>query len=426
MDTLRETQFAPAKSLAAYQLQLIERLARHAQASVPFHGDRLTPLFRGGRFDIADWHNVPLMTRNDIRSQGPALFAPPDSFAAEGASQGKTSGTTGMPLKYRQSGFAIIASACQNERMFEAHDLDRRGHKAFIRAQSDGSAPYPLGRNTSGWNLTFPWARASELEISTPIDDQAEWLMRRHPRYLMSYGSNAAAIARWLHAQGMALELSAVLTVGETVDDEIRQDVERGFGCNIIDSYGASETGYIAFECPAGGGYHVCAESMLVEILGDDGAPVPPGMLGRIVVTSLYNYAMPLLRYAIGDYGVAADGPCRCGRTLPRLASIAGRSRNVFTFIDGSQRSLWKWRGEFRHAITARKFQIVQTAPDLVELRYVPLDGAPAPDPRRVAEIGRKTIHPTVLVIPVCVDDIARTPSGKIEDCISLVTPSLR
>src|SRR6185436_9202776 len=116
----------------------------------------------------------------------------------------------------------------------------------------------------------------------------------------------------------------------------------------VIDNYGVTETGYIAFECPAGGGYHVCSESVLVELLDDDGNDVPEGEPGRVVLTSFYNFAMPLIRYAVGDLAVAAHGPCPCGRTLPRLATILGRQRNIFTFPDGSQHSPWKWRPAFR------------------------------------------------------------------------------
>jgi phenylacetate-coenzyme A ligase PaaK-like adenylate-forming protein len=420
--TLRETQFATAQAFGAYQLDLLEKIVRHAHDQVPFHRDRLAPLFRGERFLTDNWHDVPLMTRDDIRAQGPALYAPPDPSPSGKFVEDTTTGTTDMPLHYRQSDFVVIASQCQTERMLEVHGIDRTAHKAIIRVGPD-KAPYPLGRSGTGWNLTFPWARTSELDIRTTIANQAEWLLRRRPKYLMTYSSNAAAIARTLAAQGAKLDLAAVLTVGETVTEESREEVKRGFGCPIIDSYGSMEAGYLAFQCPAGGGYHLCAESTLVEVVDVDGMPAPAGSLGRVVLTSLYNYAMPFIRYAIGDYAVAAEGPCACGRTLPRLASIAGRSRNVFTFADGSQRAPWNWRTVLLKRFRARELQIVQTALDVIELRYVPLEGIAPPDAAWIAALGKEMIHPAVTMKAVAVEQIPRAPSGKIEDCISLVTP---
>jgi phenylacetate-CoA ligase len=200
-----------------------------------------------------------------------------------------------------------------------------------------------------------------------------------------------------------------------------RDDVQRAFGCKIIDNYGTQEIGYVAFECPAGGGYHVCAENLLVELLDDSGNDVADGERGRLVLTPFFNYAMPFIRYDIGDLAVAAQGPCSCGRTLPRLETILGRQRSIFTFPDGSQYSPWKWRKLFNAHVPAKQIQLVQTALDCIELRYIPQDGAAPPDPAFIEQIGRGGIHPMVLCRAVPVTEIPRMPSGKLEDCVSLV-----
>ena len=106
----------------------------------------------------------------------------------------------------------------------------------------------------------------------------------------------------------------------------------------------------------------------------------------------------------------------RCGSVLPRLAAILGRHRNVFTFSDGSQHSPWKWRSVFRSHLRAAQMQIVQTALDRIEIRYVPQDGAAPPDAAAIVELGRKAIHPSVTVETVAVAAIERHPSVKIQD----------
>jgi phenylacetate-CoA ligase len=131
---------------------------------------------------------------------------------------------------------------------------------------------------------------------------------------------------------------------------------------------------------------------------------------------------MPFIRYAIGDYAVAADGPCPCGRTLPRLARIAGRTRNVFTFADGSQKWPWMRRRQLSQLIPAQQFQIIQTALDTIEIRYVPKAGDP-PDVATVQRFIREFFHPDLTVTIHAVAEILPSSSGKMEDYISLVTP---
>jgi phenylacetate-CoA ligase len=425
LEMLRRSQFAPPGQLATRQVELLERLVRHAYENVPYYRGRLACLLGKGGFRAEAWHEVPIITRADIQERTQELHALTVPRSVGASIRGTTSGTTGTPLAFSQSHLAIIASECQWERMLEFHGIDRSAHLARIRG--DQLAPYPLGRESVGWNLTCPTARQSSLHAGTPIAEQAEWLVNRAPNYLMTYPSNAAALAQRLAAIDTSLALKGVLTLGEQVTDEHREAIAQSFGCRAFDTYGGTEVGYLAFECPVGGGYHLAYESALVEITDEDGMPARAGSLGRVVVTALYNYAMPFIRYAIGDYAVAAAADhCRCGRTLPRVVSIAGRARNVFTFIDGSQQSPWGWRSAFHPLIPARQMQIVQTAMDAIEIRYVPRDEAPTIDATLIEEAGRRRIHPTVRIRAIAVSDIPRLPSGKIEDCISLVTPSLR
>ena len=424
LEALRRSQFDPPEKLEARQADLLERLVRHAYENVPYHRQRLAHLLGEERLPMGAWHKVPIVTRAEVQEHTQKLRAVSVPRSVGASVQGSTSGTTGTPLAFNQSHLAIVASECQWERMLEFHDIDRSGHLARIRG--DRLAPYPQGGESTGWSLICPTARQSSLHIGTPILEQTKWLLSRAPDYLMTYPSNAAALAESLASRGTSLPLRGVLTLGEQITDEHRHAIAQSFGCRAFDTYGGTEVGYLAFECPAGDGYHIACESALVEITDEDGMLVPAGALGRVVVTTFYNYAMPFIRYAIGDYAVTATGQCRCGRTLPRLASIAGRARNVFTFVDGSQQSPWSWRSAFHPLVPARQMQIVQTALNEIEIRYVPRDEAPPVDAALIEEAGRDRIHPTVRVKAIAVSDIPRSPAGKIEDCISLVTPLQR
>jgi phenylacetate-CoA ligase len=420
LETLRQTQWLSRSGLASHHNDLLARIARHAYETVPAYRERLAALFDQGEIRLDRWNDIPIIDRSELQSKPELYRAERTPEKISDNVEGFTSGTSGTKLTFVQSNLATVAAQCQFERSLEVHGIDRSAHLARIRGVQPVPAPYPGGASATGWNLAQPEARVSFIDIDVPIAEQAEWLARIKPHYLMTYPSTAVALAQQLKSKNPAFRLWGVLTVGECVTAETRAEVREGFGCDIIDSYGATEVGYLAFQCPADGGYHIAHESCRLEVVGDDGKPVPAGALGRVVITSLYNYAMPFIRYAIGDLAIAADGPCRCGRTLPRLTEIVGRVRSVFTFPDGSQRSPTQWRRAFRELVGAGQMQFVQTAPDEIELRYVPTGAQP--DPMLVEERGRKAIHPAVRVRAIAVREIPRAASGKMEDCISLVT----
>lgn len=424
LELVRKTQWFAPDELLAHQARLIAGMARHAYEHVPFYRERLAPLFRGGDIDLSAWHDVPILSRAQVLANLDTTRALAVPLGAARDSEGRTSGTSGASLPFIQSEIAGIASRCMLERMYEAHGVDKTARLARIHLATQGDpAEYPEGVESEGWNLTHPAAPYSRLSIHCSIAEQAEWLTRRAPAYLATYQSTAAALAQHFETNGGGLSLRAVFTAGETVDASTREDVRRAFGCATIDRYATNEIGHIASQCATGDGYHICSESTLLELLDHNGRDVEPGTPGRVVLTSLYNFAMPFIRYDIGDFAVAAEGPCRCGSVLPRLAAVLGRQRNVFTFPDGSRYSPWQWKAVFRHHIKARQVQLVQTAADRIELRYVPQDGAGTPDSAAIEDVGRREIHPGVTVTPVAVAAIERHPSGKIEDCVSLVTP---
>ena len=123
-------------------------------------------------------------------------------------------------------------------------------------------------------------------------------------------------------------------TFGEILEPVCRATCQQVFGVKVVDMYSSQEVGYIALQCPEHEHYHVQAENLLVEVLAEDGRGCGPGEVGRVVVTTLHNFAMPLLRYDIGDYA-EVGASCPCGRGLGVLTRILGRQRNLLVLPDG-------------------------------------------------------------------------------------------
>src|SRR5262249_36293897 len=149
------------------------------------------------------------------------------------------------------------------------------------------------------------------------------------------YARSAVLFARYLEERGRtAYRPHSLITSAEVLEEEDRAVLERVFGCEVFNRYGCREVSVVASECEAHSGLHTMAEGLYIEIdIG--GRPAAPGQTGGILVTDLLNGAMPLIRYRIGDLGAWADGPCPCGRGLPRLRNVAGRVTDFLVGCDG-------------------------------------------------------------------------------------------
>ncbi len=146
---------------------------------------------------------------------------------------------------------------------------------------------------------------------------------------LFGYPSALARIARQADARGIGLGdagIKVAFVTAERLYDDQRDDIARVFGCRVANGYGSRDAGFIAHECPAGG-MHITAEDIVVEVIGADGQPLPAGESGEIVVTHLATSEFPFIRYRTGDVArLVAGATCACGRSLPLLTDIQGRT----------------------------------------------------------------------------------------------------
>jgi phenylacetate-CoA ligase len=261
-----------------------------------------------------------------------------------------------------------------------------------------------------------------DLTVRTAPARQIDWLKRIKPDYLVSYPSNLREIARLAAETGEELRYERVLTFAEMISEDMRLAIRDYFGMEPLDRYGASEVGHISGTCPVSRKHHVASEVVLMEIVDDDGDPVEPGVEGRIIVTPFYNLAMPLIRYDIGDRGALSTEPCPCGRTLPVIERLLGRARNIFRFADGT--ACWPilLSSEMKEFAASRQFQIVQRTHSDIEFRFVPAAPDQVNDLDRLTAYVRGRLHPSVNVTLTAVDRIERSPSGKYEDYLSLVS----
>ena len=256
------------------------------------------------------------------------------------------------------------------------------------------------------------------IRVSSNLEEQFEQIVKVDPVYLYSFPSVLDGLLAMLERTRRQLpSLKYIFTGAEVVDDALRERVRRILGVEIADNYGSTEA-FLAWQCPVGS-YHINAEHVLVEILGIDGSPVRSGEIGRVIITTLENRLMPLVRYEIGDWAFATDARCRCGRTLPLIERLAGREMSLFRLADGRLASPYELIGLMKKRPEILQFQIAQKTLDSFVVRYVsrvPLD----PD----AESWIRVKFEEILRIRVKVSfervaRIDRLPNGKFIPAIS-------
>lgn len=302
--------------------RLADALA-YARARVPLYSSRAwqTALSRGDPADILSW---PVLDRRTVETQGRALLAQP---APGGLFFLSTSGSTGTPVHLALDSISRSWELAAMYRGWAWHGISPVARTLRL-----------LGR----FDTPFREALMNRKAISTVnltvqrLESAARTVVSWQPTLVWGYASAAFQLARYISATRPAHlghVLPYVLLTGEPLFPFQRRDIERSLGAHVIEGYGASDTAWIAMQCPRGS-MHVNADHVHVEILWN-GEPVPAGEFGDIVVTPVSNRAMPLVRYAVGDQGRLSPDPCPCGRPLPVLSELRGRTGDFLPDADG-------------------------------------------------------------------------------------------
>lgn len=427
---LDRTQWWPAPVLAEYQRRQLRLVLDHAARTAPYYRSRFAE--RGftvpDQLDEESWLKVPVSRRRDLQQAGDAYFseAPPASHGE--TSRSTTSGSTGQPL-------AFLRNAVTSEfwRAFVLRDLIWQGQDlseeiAAIRYAPVGVGEPPEGLVSPHWNntvaLIFKTGVAAMLNVSSGMDAQLDWLERRRPHRLVTFPSNLRALIDHARRTGRSLPpLRSIRTVGEMLTAEDRQSIGKAWGAQVTDMYSCEETGYLALECPEHGHYHVQSENVRLEILDEDDRPCPPGVPGRVVISSLCNFASPILRMDLGD--MAEFGPpCPCGRGLPVIARILGRTRNRLALPNGEKRYPRIGEKDIIEAApgaTVRRFKVIQHDLETVEVQIAASRPFTQQEQEDLAKRVQQNMGHPFRIVFTFPEDIPPNANGKRETFISHV-----
>lgn len=355
---IEKSQWLPLEKLRAYQEERLRAIVEQAYDHVPYYRRlfderRLKP--RDIR-KIEDLKKLPFLTRENVRRNFRELRA--DNANRFHPSLEKTTGTTGTPLR-----FLIDKSSSILEFVYYWRYWSWAGYRlgdCFADVRWDF---FSRGGDVTekAWHFQ-PHLRRLLLNATRisrqRIAEYAKALRKYRPRFIRGRPTNLYCLALLLREDGFDdISFEAAFTGGEMVMPELRETIEKTFGCKVLDSYGHMEKCMAVNQCSEGG-YHINLEYGILELV--DAKPSEDGCaVGRVACTSLHKMAMPFLRYAIEDVlEVYPDEKrCPCGRSLPLVKAVHGRVRPIILAPDG--RPITTVAGPFHSVKGVRSFQFV-------------------------------------------------------------------
>ena len=386
-----------------------ERLAfvlHRAATRVPFYRDQWAARRRSG--DRASWEvlsNWPILVKEPLRRTPRAFVA--DDCDVRRLFHEHTSGTSGTPLHLWWSRATVRACYA----LSEARSRRWHGVSRFDRwAICGGQLVTPISQQEPPfwvWNAALNQLYVSSYHLSPKLIPACLAALRRYRvTYLLGYSSSLEAIAREAIALGEELPLKVAITNAEPLREHQRDAIGRAFRCPVRETYGMAELVATATECEAGR-LHLWPEVGWLEVRNENG-PVTPGQAGELVCTGLLNADMPLIRYRVGDRAAEYTGDvgCACGRQLPALAYVEGRSDDVLYTRDG--RRVF-WLNPVLYGLPVREAQIVQESLGRLRVRYVPAPGFAGSDARSL--VGR--VQARMGQVEVVLEEVAQVPRTR-------------
>lgn len=423
-------EFQSEEEHRARQANALAKFLGFATAHVPYYRD----MFRQGGLSPADIRGVedlprlPMLRKHEVIERDAELHA-------ERLPQGEgppvvyqSTGTTGQPVRVLMSRSSSSMFTFLWHRQARWFRFDPMGCFAKIRIpstlprQQDGTRmPREKVMRRTAWTYLgafFETGPEVTFSVSSPVEQQIEWVRRYRPNYMLAYPGVFEEQALACGSAPAVDSLKGLVGIGSTATPSMRAWIERIYGIPLHQNYGLNEIGIVAIRCVAGR-YHVNTEHCLVEIVDGEGLPCPAGTSGRVLVTGLQNIAMPLIRYDTGDIAMVAEGPCPCGRTLPSFGEIVGRYRRYAGLPAGTRervRELQTAIGDMppEFVRNLRRYQVYQDRENRFEVRVSAAGPMPPEFEARLRERWKKVCGDPPLALAIIEGvTIVSSPGGK-------------
>jgi phenylacetate-CoA ligase len=419
--------YASPQRIARDRDRNLRRMVAYAYRCVPYYGEtfRALGLAPNDIRTFDDLRRLPLISAEDLQRH-PEAFRSVE-FRLEELLGMASSGSTGRPHTVWHDLGSLYVNATDAER-------DRRMLQTIIGrgwryssmsiadATGQGSAVNAATRANALWPRWLALKRTAALEKES-LEQMAERLNRVQPDQLGGYGSTIAALFEHLDTQGQPFHRPRIVRyASDALPESARAMIEQKYGCEVFSVYQAVEALKLGWECEAHQGYHINADHYPTRIVDAEGRDVADGEVGEVVICNLTNRGTVLLNYRMGDLAQRIDAPCPCGRNLPRIGWVEGRSADTLSALDGRRVHFSLISPTITERGDVWQYQMVQQARDRLAIK---LRAAPECDrealTRAVIAASKQALGEAMRVETRFVDEIPRTAAGKVRYVINEV-----
>ena len=427
LQTIRRLWQSNPETVERYQRRKLADLLEHAHATVPYYEAVLESAGAvvDGDVHLENFEEIPLLTKETIREEGDRLVSRdpgPDPYT------NTSGGTTGEPVEIVQDQhyweWNVATKIFYQE--FAGKPLGGREVKLWGSERDLGLNEHSVeslkirARNFLYNRRLLNSYRMSEADMRAHVDSINSF----RPQTIWAYVESIHQLALFVERNSLDVHSpTGILATAGTLNEPVRECIERAFETQVYNQYGSREVGDMACECSTQYGIHVFPYVHKLEIIDETGDPLPPGTDGRIAVTTLNNYSMPLIRYKIGDMGILSAEPCRCGRPFPTLDRITGRVTDHFRSTNGDLVHPGYLRKSLYYRDWIEKFQIRQT--DTYHVQFVIKrrtdTDPPKSDLEEIRNAARTVLGDEVEISFHYPDKIVESDSGKYRYTVSEV-----
>lgn len=392
------------------QWKNFQKSLEHAYEKVPFYRQRFDAagIKPGDIKTIEDLPRIPITTKRDLRAAGDTALA--EGVRKENLKSSTSTGSTGQPTTtyFRKIDWLLL------KHLMKYRSKRQGGLKLGQRIVriDDGSQESARRENQLFLNRLL---KIYTLSVDAPIEEHVPIYQQLKPEVLYGMPTYFRELNEYVKTHNLDwFRPKIIFTSGEITDAAQQRELESTLGCKTIDIYGTTEFKEVAYQCPAKTGYHINADTILVEFLNDN-KPVGSGEEGDIVITSFKNRAMPLIRFDVGDRGTYDPRPCSCGNPLPLMNVILGRSVDYFTLAGGRRVAPFTLTNTLQSTAVDHifQYQIIQKSASEVVIHIVPRDSFDGAVEDRIRAKFNDLLGPGVEVSIQTVESIPREPSGK-------------
>lgn len=420
LQQLEQSQWWTPLMIAELQLLRLRALLLHAQEHVPYYRSLMHRIGFNARtvHDLRDLRCLPVLRKQDINTHHAGFR----SLRAGALQRLTTGGSSGEALAFYLGHARISHDVAAKWRATRWWDVDIGDREAVVWGSPIELTAQDRWRALRDRLLRTVLLPAFDLSPQR-MDAYLATLQRTRPAMLFGYPSALSRIASHARVRGVRLDqtgIKVVFATAERLYEHQRQLMQEVYGCPVANGYGGRDAGFVAHECPSGG-MHISAEDIIVEILDTDGRPVRTGERGEIVVTHLASTDFPFIRYGTGDIGALSSEPCPCGRGLPLLKEIEGRSTDFVVAQDGTVMHGLSLIYILREQQGVSAFKIIQESLSQTRVLLVLESQLRSTDCAAIAARFRARLGPDVEVLIEQVTEIAPEQSGKHRYVISKV-----